>query len=191
MARRYAEITYTPSVCAAQQDGGVAEVAARMAAADVEDTRLGDAEEAFISARDSFYLASISESGWPYVQHRGGPTGFLRVLDDRTLAYADFTGNRQLLSTGNIANDDRVSLILMDYAQRRRLKILARARVVGAGTDAALVERVEDPSYRARIERVFVLEIEAFDWNCPQHITPRYTAEEAARMFNDSHGEES
>ena len=125
-------------------------------------------------------MATVTEDGWPYVQYRGGPAGFLKVLDDRTLAYADFQGNLQLLSTGNIAHDGRVSLFLIDYANRRRLKILARAEVIDGCDDPALLAALSDPDYGARPERAFVLHIEAFDWNCPQHITPRFTEVEIA-----------
>ena len=136
------------------------------------------AEIAFIAARDSFYVASVSETGWPYVQHRGGPTGFLRVIDDKTLAFADFRGNRQYISLGNINANDRVALFLMDYPNRRRLKIYARAEVRDLAADPALAEQLMTPGYRAKLERAFVLHLQAFDWNCSQHITPRFTEAE-------------
>jgi hypothetical protein len=188
MARRYYDLTFTPSVIAAQERFGVAGPAARMAASEYPDTVLSEAEAAFIAERDSFYMASVTHDGWPYLQHRGGPKGFLRVLDERTLAFADFRGNMQLLSTGNLADDDRVSLFFMDYPNKRRLKLMARAKVLAAADDPALVARVEDPSYRARIERVFVFTVEAFDWNCPQHITPRFTVDEVAALTGSSGG---
>jgi len=132
-------------------------------------------EAEFIEARDGFYQATVNENGWPYVQFRGGPPGFLKVLDEQTIGYADFRGNIQYLSVGNMAANDRVALILMDYANRRRLKIWARARIVHADEDPDLLARLEIPTYRARVERAVVLTIEALDWNCPQHITPRFT----------------
>ena len=132
----------------------------------------------FIEARDGFYLASVSESGWPYLQFRGGPAGFVRVLDDQTLGYADFRGNRQYISTGNIDRDGRVALFFMDYAGRQRLKLLGRARIVDAAQSPEWVKRLEVPGYRARVERAVLIAVEAFDWNCPQHITPRYTEAE-------------
>lgn len=135
-------------------------------------------EAAFIAERDSFYLATISESGWPYVQHRGGPRGFLKVLDDKTLAFPDFRGNRQYISLGNIAADDRVSLILMDYPRRARLKILAHMHAEKLTDRPDLTALFTDPAYRAKAERAFVLQLETFDWNCPQHIVPRYTRDE-------------
>ena len=135
-------------------------------------------EAAFISARDSFYLASMSQTGWPYVQHRGGPPGFLRVLDERTLGFADYRGNRQYLTLGAIAGDDRVALILMDYPRRRRLKILAHMSAHDLTAEPELAARLATSGYRGVAERGFTLRLEAFDWNCPQHITPRFTAAE-------------
>lgn len=133
---------------------------------------------AFIAERDSFYLATISESGWPYVQHRGGPKGFLKVLDDKTLAFPDYRGNRQYISLGNVAADDRVSLILVDYPRRARLKILAHMHAVDLTDRPDLGALITDPAYRAKVERAFILQLETFDWNCPQHIVPRYTHDE-------------
>nr|WP_203565983.1 pyridoxamine 5'-phosphate oxidase family protein [Aurantimonas aggregata] len=142
--------------------------------------RFGEREQAFIATRDSFYMASVSETGWPYVQHRGGPKGFLKTIDERTLAFADYRGNRQYISTGNLVADSRTCLFLMDYPHRARLKIYAHAEIVEPDADAALAELVAMPGYRAKIERIFRLTLDAFDWNCPQHITPRFTEEEIA-----------
>ena len=136
--------------------------------------RLSAREVDFISARDSFYMASVRETGWPYVQHRGGPPGFMRVLDPQTLGFADFSGNRQYVSVGNLRKDDRVSLFFMDYPNRTRLKLLGRVRLVGP-EESELLDQLEVNSYQARVERGFIIQIEAFDWNCPQHIMPRYT----------------
>jgi predicted pyridoxine 5'-phosphate oxidase superfamily flavin-nucleotide-binding protein len=148
--------------------------------ADAPDT-LGAEETAFIAARDSFYLASVSESGWPYVQHRGGPRGFIRVLGSRELAFADFRGNRQHVTDGNVAGDERVAMIVMDYAHQMRLKLAGRLRFLDAATaPLALLEAVSLPGYAAKTERIGVLSLEAFDWNCSQHITPRYTIDEIA-----------
>lgn len=133
---------------------------------------LREVEAEFLAARDSFYLATVSETGWPYVQHRGGPRGFLRVVSPTRIAFADFSGNRQYLSVGNASKDDRASMIVMDYANRRRLKLLGRLRFQDADAAAEL------PGYPARIERLATFEVEGFDWNCPQHITPRYTRAE-------------
>lgn len=135
-------------------------------------------ERTFLSTRDGFYLATVSESGWPYVQYRGGPVGFLRVLDEHSLGWADFQGNLQYISTGNLVADGRVAMIVMDYANRRRLKIFGHARMIAAGDDQDLIDRLTDHGYDAVVEGGFVVTVDAFDWNCPQHITPRYTAAE-------------
>jgi predicted pyridoxine 5'-phosphate oxidase superfamily flavin-nucleotide-binding protein len=138
---------------------------------------LGPNEAGFIAARDSFYMATVSETGWPYIQHRGGPAGFVRVLDEKTIGLADFRGNRQYVSVGNLQTEDRVSLFLMDYPNRARLKILGRARIVDAN-DKETLQRLSMPEYKAQVERGILISIEAFDWNCPQHITPRFTLAE-------------
>jgi predicted pyridoxine 5'-phosphate oxidase superfamily flavin-nucleotide-binding protein len=143
-----------------------------------ERDALTDDERAFIESRDSFYMATVSENGWPYIQHRGGPPGFLRVLDPQTLAFADYRGNRQMLSTGNLAANNRVSLFLMDYPQRARLKILGHARVEDARGHRELVEQLAEPDVHPIVERLFFIDIVSFDWNCPKYITPRFTAEE-------------
>ncbi|HEY5753894.1 MAG TPA: pyridoxamine 5'-phosphate oxidase family protein [Chthoniobacterales bacterium] len=144
---------------------------------------LTEEETVFIQTRDSFYMASVAETGWPYLQHRGGRPGFLRVLGPQTLAFADYKGNRQMLSTGNLIADDRVALFLMDYPHRERLKILGRARIEDARARPELVERVAFPEERRAVERLFFIEIEAFDWNCPQYITPRYTLAEIEELI--------
>ncbi len=138
---------------------------------------LGPEEAGFIAARDSFYMATVSETGWPYIQHRGGPPGFLRVLDEKTIGVADFRGNRQYISVGNLQTDDRVSLFLMDYPNRARLKILGRARIVDAA-DGETLRRLSFADYKGEIERGLLITVEAFDWNCPQHITQRFTLAE-------------
>jgi predicted pyridoxine 5'-phosphate oxidase superfamily flavin-nucleotide-binding protein len=140
--------------------------------------RFSPNETAFIAERDSFYLATVSKTRWPYIQHRGGPRGFLRVLDESTLGFADFRGNRQYLTLGNLIGDDRVALFLMDYPRRRRLKILARMSVHDLKAEGDLAERLATPGYRGLAERGFTLRLHAFDWNCPQHIAPRFTADE-------------
>ena len=158
----------------------VAAPARQQLEADRANDRFGDDEIDFIGERDSFYMATVSPSGWPYVQHRGGPPGFLRVLDDKTLGFADFRGNRQYITVGNAAASDRAALILVDYPHRARLKILAHVAVHDAAARPDLVEQLSVPGYKAKIERAFVLTLETFDWNCPQHITPRFTAAEIA-----------
>ena len=136
-------------------------------------------EAAFIAARDSFYMATVNSDGWPYLQHRGGPAGFLKVLDPQTLGFADFKGNRQLVSTGNLAASDRVSLFLMDYPRRERLKILGHARVLDARDERDLAAQLTPtPDLLGKVERLFLIQVVSFDWNCPQYITPRYTEAE-------------
>jgi len=144
---------------------------------------MGAQEEVFIGRRDSFYLASVNADGWPYIQHRGGPRGFLKFLDGHTLAFADLGGNRQLLSTGNVAGNDRVALFLMDYARRERLKLIGHGEIIAATTNPALAAAVAPEGIPARmIERVFRIHVTGFDWNCPKYITPRFTTEEVERV---------
>lgn len=179
MARAFAEIAFTPTVRAVQEQMGSAKAYANMLQPGPTQGNVLSAPEAeFIAARDGFYQASVSETDWPYVQFRGGPAGFLKVLDEETLAYADFRGNRQYVSKGNLEKNDRISLILMDYPNQRRLKVLGRVTFVDAETDPDLVARVAMPDYRGKIERVVVIKIAGFDWNCPQHIPRRLTLEE-------------
>lgn len=177
MEPSFLDIASTPSVRAVQLENGSRAQAEHSAATRVW-TKLTEREVAFIAARDSFYMATVSEPGWPYVQHRGGPPGFVKVLDDRTLAFADFRGNRQYISVGNARANDRVALIMVDYPNRRRMKLLARVEERALDADPALAEILLEPGYPARPERALVLHVEAFDWNCPQHITPRFTEAE-------------
>ncbi len=169
----------TPSVRAAQAANGALAMWERFDGDRAFDAFTA-AETQFIAERDSFYMATVSESGWPYVQHRGGPAGFLKVLDEKTLAFPDFRGNRQYISVGNAAADDRVSLILVDYPNRRRLKILAHIEARELADDPELAARLALPEYRGKVERVMLLHLATFDWNCPQHITPRFTEGEIA-----------
>lgn len=186
MSHAFAEIAFTPSVKAAQQRDGSRSNYARTFEGNLEvfNDRLGEAEVDFIAAQRSFYMATVSETGWPYLQHRGGPRGFLKVLDDRTLAFADYAGNRQLISVGNLATNDRVALILMDYAQRVRLKLLGRLAVQDLAPQDALAQTLIDPAYRARPQRAMVITVEGFDWNCPQHIPVRIDAEDVQRALD-------
>ncbi len=175
MAEKYHELAFTDSVRKAQAHYfGKAQ---RVEGAPQHDP-LTDDEIGFIESRDSFYMGTVSETGWPYIQHRGGKPGFLRVINPTELAFADYRGNRQLVSTGNLAVNDRVSLFLMDYPSRTRLKILGHARVEDARGHAELVEKVAEPDVRRLVERLFFIKVVSFDWNCQQYITPRYTAAE-------------
>ena len=189
MGRAYSDITFTPTVRAMQtRMGSRSHYAPLDHDTDRRDTLTPD-EIDFIQARDGFYQASVSETGWPYVQFRGGPIGFLQVLDNRRLGYADYRGNQQYISTGNLQADNRVSIFLIDQARRRRLKLLGRVRITDASDDPALTARLTPPGYRARIERTVVITIEAFDWNCPQHITPRFTDAEIETRLAPLHAE--
>jgi len=176
MTHRFADLTFTASVKAAQEHYGSRPHNERLQEQFGPNDNLTARETDFIAKRDTFYLATVGETGWPYVQHRGGPPGFLKVLGQNQLAYADFRGNTQLISVGNAAENDRCSLILMDYPKRRRLKVLGHLRVEDASLiDVADLEKVALPEYKARVERVVFIDVVAFDWNCPQHITQRYT----------------
>lgn len=179
MARNYVHTLFTDQARELQSvDGSRASYARMEEDADGSPDMLGNKEAEFIAARDSFYLASVTSEGWPYVQHRGGPPGFLRLLPSNRLGFADYRGNRQHVSTANLSADDRVSLLLMDYPGRRRLKLLGHARVVTADEDAALVSSLMPTGYKALPERAYLIDVIGFDWNCPQHITPRFTETE-------------
>ncbi|WP_022720010.1 pyridoxamine 5'-phosphate oxidase family protein [Rhodopseudomonas sp. B29] len=180
MSYGYLDLAVTPAVKAAQAHNG-SRGHWESLAADRSSDRFTEAEAAFIQSRDSFYIATVSETGWPYMQHRGGPVGFLKVLDDRTLGFADYRGNRQYLSVGNLSANSRASLFLMDYARRARLKIFAELEVKDIADDPDLAARLASPGYRAKAERSVLVHLKAFDWNCPQHITPRFTEAEIAQ----------
>lgn len=186
MSYGFLDIAMTPSVRAAQAETGADRQWAHFEG-DREFDRFTANEAAFITARDSFYMGSVSEDGWPYVQHRGGPAGFLKMVDDRTLAFADYRGNRQYISTGNLAANDRASLFLMDYPRRMRLKIYAHVDKLSLGEDPVLTDLVMDKAYKARPERIFRFRLKAFDWNCPQHITPRFTEREIEQAVRPLH----
>ena len=177
MGHKFAEIAFTPNVKKAQERSGSRRSYARMEEGEAHHDKLGPEEAAFIAERDSFYMASVGETGWPYIQHRGGPAGFVRVLDENTIGFADFAGNRQYVSVGNLQGDDRVSMFFMDYANKTRLKLLGRAHLIAAD-DTKTLERLQIADYRARIERAMLITVEAYDWNCPQHITPRFSEAE-------------
>ncbi len=176
MPYHFLEVAVTPSVKAAQAGMGVDQI--WLGADNRPSDTFTEDEIAFIASRDSFYMASVSETGWPYVQHRGGKAGFLKVVDQRTLAFADYRGNRQYISAGNFAANDRTCLFLMDYVRRARLKIYAHVERLALDANQELTELVSDPTYKGRAERIFRLRLEAFDWNCPQHIVPRYTEQQ-------------
>jgi predicted pyridoxine 5'-phosphate oxidase superfamily flavin-nucleotide-binding protein len=180
MSYSFLDVAITPSVRAAQARMGVDRIWQGFKGRREFD-RFTENEAAFIADRDSFYMATVSETGWPYVQHRGGPRGFLKLVDDRTLVFADYRGNRQYISTGNLAADRRACLFLMDYPRRARLKIYANVDTLGLDDDPDLAALVSVPETKAKLERVFRLRLKAFDWNCQQHITPRFTEHEIAK----------
>lgn len=179
MAMKFLETMMTESVRRTQQQ--YYGYAANIGDAPLRDP-LGEVEAEFIAARESFYLGTVSQTGWPYIQHRGGPKGFLRLLTPSTLVFADYQGNRQLLSTGNLSVDDRVSLFLMDYPNRARLKILGHARVEDARSHPDLAAQLANSSMKARVERIVFIDVVSFDWNCPKYITPRYSLEEVEEL---------
>jgi uncharacterized protein len=179
MGRRFAELAFTPLVKAEQKVHGSRHLYERVEHSPDPGDRLGHDEQAFIRARDGFYMASVTETGWPYIQFRGGSIGFIHVLDDRTLGFADLRGNRQYISTANLKHDDRVALFFMDYPTQSRLKVLGRAKIHERDADAEkLIASLRVAEEKTPPERAVVIYVEAFDWNCQQHITPRYSAAE-------------
>jgi uncharacterized protein len=185
MAQRFAELAFSPAVRSAQEHYGSAAVGARLLASADRQDRLGPDEIAFLSARDGFHLATVTSDGWPYVQFRGGPAGFVQVLDESTIGWADLRGNRQYITAGNLdpSGDARVAMIFMDQAHPSRIKLLGRARIVDVADDPALAARLTVDGQPGKVERSVLVDVEAFTWNCPQHITPRFTAEEVARSI--------
>ncbi|MCV7179618.1 pyridoxamine 5'-phosphate oxidase family protein [Mycolicibacterium sphagni] len=181
MSKHYASIAFTDDVQSVQGEHGSQEFYGRKVAAGKASPGpdpLTEDEKDYLAQRDGFFLASVSETGWPYVQFRGGKPGFIHAVDDHTIGWADFRGNLQYVSTGNVAGDDRVAIIALDYVHQRRLKIFGHARIVTADEDPELVKSLADDTYDAVVERAVLVDVEAFDWNCPQHITPRFTAAE-------------
>lgn len=176
----YADLMFTPTVAAEQETAGTRALYAEKYTARTKPG-LNDDDRAFLESRTSIYMASVSETGWPYVQHRGGPIGFLKVLDDETIGFADYRGNRQFISKGNLAHDDRVSLFAMDYPQKARLKLQGHASMIAAEDDPALAEKLATQG-AGRVERLTTIRVVAMDWNCPQFITPRYSQDEVTAL---------
>ena len=184
MGQRFAEIAFTPLVKKHQQLHGSRHLYERVEHSGDPGDRLSPDEQAFIRQRDGFYMASVSETGWPYIQFRGGSKGFLKVVDPKTIAFADVRGNKQYISRGNLEHDNRVALFLMDYPHQGRLKILGHARILEGTVEAAqMLETLRVPGEKTPAERAVIIQVEAFDWNCQQHITPRYSEEELARIL--------
>ncbi len=182
MAHKFAEIAFTRTVKQVQEKMGSRSGYSSIESGPDRNNLLRDRERGFIEARDSFYIASVSETGWPYIQHRGGPAGFLKVIDQSTIGFADYSGNRQYITTGNVLTNDRVALFMMDYPNKRRLKLLGRMALVGSD-QPGMLEQLQDGDYNAQVEKGMIIRVEAFDWNCPQHITPRYTQSEVEALL--------
>ena len=178
MAHNFGSLVFTPAVKRLQERYGSKTAYERRAAAGTVADRLSEREIDFLAERDSFYMATVGSTGWPYVQHRGGPTGFLKAIDPQTLAFGDYNGNKQYVSTGNLLTDDRVALIMVDYPRQARLKILGKTKIIDREHAGDWIPKLESADDNTVIERVYVIHVEAFDWNCPKYITPRFTAEE-------------
>ena len=179
MNQNFTKLAFTDSVKKVQEQYGSRKSYARMETSG-DQFVLTEREIPFIESRESFYMATVGENGWPYVQYRGGPKGFLKIIDKTTLGYADFRGNMQYISVGNMNSSRKASLFFMDYPAQKRLKIWAESEVIDAEQNAELLQTLKMPGYEAHIERLIIFKIQAYDWNCPQHITPRYTSEEIA-----------
>lgn len=189
MSRAFSDMAFTPRVRAMQTQMGSRSAYAPLDQTDDRRAELTASETGFILARDGFYQATVNETGWPYVQFRGGPKGFLQERDNKTIGYADFRGNVQYISVGNLQSNDRVAILLMDYARQQRLKIFGRVRLLNRAEDPDLLAKLEAPNYRARVERAALITVEAYDWNCPQHITPRFTEAEIHEGVAPLHAE--
>lgn len=183
MAHNFGSRVFTPAIKALQEKYGSRRQYARREGSGPSRDRLGPEESEFISEQDGFYIATLGATGWPYVQHRGGSKGFLKVIDPQTIAFADYRGNKQYITTGNLLTDNRVALILVDYPRQARLKILGRAQILEGDEAKDWVMRLRDPGYQAVTERAYVITVEAFDWNCPQHIVPRYTEDQVRQAL--------
>lgn len=177
MSNNFANLTFSDSVKKVQEQNG-----SRQHYSQVEKSgdrsQLSTVEISFIEARDSFYLSSVGENGWPYIQHRGGPSGFLKVIDNHTFAMPDYSGNKQYISTGNFLSNNKAMLFLMDYPNQSRLKIWAEIEVINKAENVQLEKSLLDFDYGAKLERIYVFHVKAYDWNCNQHITPRFSMDE-------------
>lgn len=181
MSHKYAEQMFTENVKKVQEIAGSRKSYARMEQGDAYNSVLGPNEMEFINESDSFYMASVGETGWPYVQHRGGNKGFVKIIDEATIGYSDFRGNKQYISVGNFKSNNKVSLFFMDYKNKRRLKLIGHVQVID---DETILNKLAPSDYSAKIERGIIITIEGFDWNCPQHITKRYTEEDIRPLLD-------
>ena len=177
------QLAFTESVKEQQEQFGSRNSYQKMEDRNPDQTQLSIRESHYIDQRDGFYLSTVGENGWPYVQFRGGPRGFLKTIDANTLAYADFRGNMQYISSGNMKSTKKAALILLDYASRTRLKVWAETETLKPDEHPELLEKLTDPAYNAKVERIVVFRIKGFDWNCPQHITPKFTFEEMKQLI--------
>ncbi|MEU8512486.1 pyridoxamine 5'-phosphate oxidase family protein [Kitasatospora sp. NPDC048722] len=185
---RFDQLAYTEAVRQVQQEMGSATAADRRLRRPAEEAEpLTGSEASFIRSLDGFLFASVGQTGWPYIQFRGGPTGFVHVLDEHTLGYLSVRGNRQYITTGNLRGDDRVALFFIDHARRARLKLFGRAAAVPIGDDPGLVERLSEPRTEGAVEHVVTIRVEAFAWNCPNHITPRFSQREVSDALAPIH----
>ncbi|GLP99239.1 phosphatase [Methylophaga thalassica] len=185
MARAFTKIAFTDHVKQVQSDMGSRALYQTLEHGVTDEVFIDARVKQFIEQQDSFYIATTNEDGWPYIQHRGGPKGFLKVLNETQIGFADFAGNRQYLTVGNILGNNKVCLFLMNYAEKRRLKLWGRAELVQEQDNASLVEQLEVAEFRAPVERGIVITLQAMDWNCPKYITPRYTQDEIAQFLVD------
>ena len=183
MPHPYIKRLFTDTVKKVQEEYGVREMGQQLEDSPIAHDVFTDREREFIEMRDSFYMATVNTDGWPYVQHRGGPKGFLRIIDEKTIAFPDFRGNDQYISVGNLRSSNKISLILMDYPNRRRLKILGYCRIVTEREDLMQVAKFEPEGYGYSAHRAMIITLDSFDWNCPQHIIPRYTQEDIGAML--------
>lgn len=181
MPRKFTQLAFTPAVKAIQEQKGSRETYARFEQSGPENDTITPEIAEFIAQMDGFYLGTVSSNGYPYIQFRGGNSGFLKTLDHKTLGFADFRGNVQYVTVGNLSQNDKAFLFLMDYRHRKRLKIWGKARYVTG--DETLIEHLKVPGYEAQIEGVILFEVEAWNWNCPQHIPIRYSYEEVTQMI--------
>lgn len=182
MALNFAEIAFTDAVKEMQEKHGSRRAYERMEKLNIVDG-LSLNEIEFIRNQDSFFMATFGAGDFPYIQHRGGPKGFLKVLDSKSIAFIDFTGNKQYISIGNLVTNKNVALIMVDYPNRARLKIYAKAEIIELKDNLELFELLSPDDYNFKAERMMIFHIEAFDWNCPQHITPRYTVEDIEKAL--------
>jgi uncharacterized protein len=183
VAQNFGSLVFTPTIKALQERHGSRRQYARMEQADNTHNGLGPMEKEFLVERDSFYIASVGSTGWPYIQHRGGPAGFVKVIDDKTIAFANFSGNKQYITSGNIVTDNRVALIVVDYPRQARLKVLGELEIIEGEKASEWLEKVGHRQYKAAVDSVYVIHVEALDWNCPQHIVPRFTAAQIREML--------